>query len=170
MDVTSRHVRGAAKQAQPRALTAPAAPPPEVHGTPTGPDLVLPTGVRIRLTRIGTATVTQAALAQAVRGIQLLPIPHQQLLARIGIPIQLLPVANLEQVPGTVNPVLGATAVGTDSDGRIVPSQIRIAAASTRAAPYSISEVVQHEIGHAFAVVGRQDTSEAAAERYAATY
>ena len=154
---------------QPRSLGA-AAPPPEVRGTPTGPDLVMPTGVRIRLTRIGAATVTQAALAQAIRGIQQLPIAHQQLLARTGIPVQLLPVANLEQVPGTKHPVLGATAVGTDPEGRIVPSQIRIAAASTRTHPYSISEVVQHEIGHAFAVLVSPDTSEAAAARSAATY
>ncbi|MCW2928028.1 MAG: hypothetical protein JWM86_1996, partial [Thermoleophilia bacterium] len=157
-----------------------AAPPPtrsgalgELGGMPDGPDVVLPSGVHVRRTSVGGRRVSEAALLQAVRGIQQLPVQHQLLIARAGIAVELVPVAQLEQVEGTSQPVLGATAVNQDSSGRWIPSRIRIAVdspISARGGVNAIGEVTQHEIGHAIAVMGTEDRSEAAAIRYAASY
>jgi hypothetical protein len=155
------------------AVSSAAAAPVEVDGVQDGPDLVLPSGVRIRRKRVGMFSVTQAELQQAVRGVQLLPLQHQLVIARAGIPIELLPIAHLEQVSGTSEPVLGATAVVQDSSGAWIPTRVRVAVRSPLAAVNrmnSIGEVTQHEIGHALAVLGNQDRSEEAAIRYAARY
>lgn len=152
---------------------AAAAAPVEVDGVQDGPDLVLPSGVRIRRKRVGMFSVSQAELQQAIRGVQLLPLQHQLVIARSGIPIELLPIAQLEQVSGTSQPVLGATAVVQDGSGAWIPTRIRIAVRSPLATTNrlnSIGEVTQHEIGHALAVLGNQDRSEDAAHRYAARY
>ena len=152
---------------------AAAAPPLEVDGVADGPDLVLPSGVRIRRKRVGMFSVTQAELQQAVRGVQLLPLQHQLVIARAGIPIELLPIAQLEQVSGTSQPVLGATAVVQDTNGAWIPTRIRVAVRSPLASTNgmnTIGEVTQHEIGHAIAVLGNQDRSEEAAHRYAQRY
>jgi hypothetical protein len=144
---------------------------PEIRGDADGPDYILPSGVRVRRTHIGQFRVTDAELQQALRGIQMLPLADQQLVASLGIPIQLLPVAHLEQVEGTVDPVVGATLV-TGDPGRGKPVSIRIAAhmAQLPNSTAQVQEAVQHEIGHTVSVVRRQDRSEAAAIAYAARY
>lgn len=144
--------------------------PAEVSGATDGPDVVLSSGMRLRRTRVGTARVTDFELAQAIRGVQLLPLSHQQVIARLGIVIELIPVRALEQIAGTTDPVVGATAIVGDI-GRGRATRIRIA---TRMAenphPARIEEIIQHEIGHVLAVTAYQDRSEAAAEAYAARY
>lgn len=145
-----------------------------VAGIADGPDLLLASGVRIRRRRIGAATVSQAELAQAVRGVQLLPIQHQLLLARLGIPIELVPTPQLEgSSHGSGQPVLGLTTIERDGSGPASPTRLRIATKSPTVGMNprnAIGEVVQHEIGHVIAVTARQDQSEAAAIRYAASY
>lgn len=142
--------------------------PPELSGSPDGADLVLPSGIHVRKLRMGSLRVGNLQLQQAIRGIQLLPLAHQQLIASLGIPIELLPVTQLERVTGTTDPVVGATRV-TGPDGRARPERIRIAAFQSQVGS-SVTEAVQHEIGHAVSVVTTQDTSEAAAIAYAARY
>jgi hypothetical protein len=141
---------------------------PEIDGLADGPDVVLPTGVRIRRKRIGRSRVADAQLQQAIRGVQALPVAHQMLIARLGIPIELVPVVQLERLAGTTEPVVGATLI-VGPDGNARPTKIRIAAYQAHVRS-SVTECTQHEIGHAIAVVASQDTSEATAERYARTY
>lgn len=151
---------------------ATAAGPDEVRGSPDGPDIVLASGIHLRRRRIGAAQVTAAELLQAVRGVQLLPLAHQRAIAMLGVPVELLPVQHLEQVAGTTEPVVGATAV-SGPIGAGVPTLVRIAARSPWAAQggaQAIGEVVQHELGHVISVLTRQDRSEEAAIRYAQTY
>lgn len=140
----------------------------EVNGPADGPDVVLPSGVRIRRKRIGAARVGDAELQQAIRAVQLLPVAHQLLIARLGLPIELVPVAQLERLPGTTEAVVGATLV-LGPDGAARPAKIRIAAYQAQVRS-SVTEAVQHEIGHAIAVVARQDTSEETATQYARSY
>lgn len=146
--------------------------PGEVTGVADGAMLVLPSGVRIQRRRIGTAQVSAAELSQAIQGIQLLPFAHQRAIAILGIPIELVPVQQLEQVAGTTQPVVGATAIdGPVGAGH--PTRVRIATHSPWAAQggaQGIGEIVQHELGHVISVLVRQDRSEAAATRYAETY
>jgi hypothetical protein len=141
---------------------------PEVAGQLDGPDLMLASGVRIRRRRIGTVRVGNEQVQQAIRGVSLLPMAHQQLIARLGIPIELVPVVQLEHVPGTTAPVVGATRI-VGPDGAVRPERIRIAAFQAQVRS-SVEEAVQHEIGHAIAVVANQDTSEDTAIAYAARY
>jgi hypothetical protein len=142
--------------------------PGEVAGDVDGPDLVLPTGVRIRRRSIGSVRIGLTELQQAIRGVSLLPIAHQQTIARMGIPIELVPVVQLERVPGTTDPVVGATRV-TGRVGALVPERIRIAAYQSQVGT-SVQEAVQHEIGHALAVAAYQDRSEDTAIAYAKRY
>lgn len=138
----------------------------EVRGVQDGPEWILPSGIRIRCERIGAHRVSRHELQQAIRGIQLLPFQHQVVVARLGVPILLLPVPRLEQLPGTDprTPVVGATLIDGDvGQGR--PTKVRVAARVS-----NMSEVVQHEIGHVLAVAGSQDRSESAAEAYAARF
>lgn len=145
---------------------------PEVHGVPDGPDYVLPSGVRIRRSRIGGRRVSDEKLLQAIRGVQLMPMAHQQLIARLGVPVLLVPTQRLEQVAGTTSPILGATSISHDGQ-TWRPTMVRIATdspISERGGVHAIDEVTQHELGHVLSVVTTQDRSEQAATRYAATY
>ncbi|MEO6867773.1 MAG: hypothetical protein ABI200_07105 [Gaiellales bacterium] len=144
--------------------------PAEVSGTTDGPDLLLPTGVRLRRMHVDGQRVTSSQLRQAIRGVQMLPIQDQQLIARLGIVIELLPVRHLEQISGTSDPVVGATTVmGPPGNGRA--TRIRIAMQMGQLQHKTkISDVVKHEIGHVMAVTAHQDRSEQAAEAYAARY
>jgi hypothetical protein len=140
----------------------------ELAGTPDGPDLVLPSGVRIRRQRIGANRVSDQQLQDAIRGVQLLPAAHQRLLVQLRIPVELVPVVQLEKLPGTTGPVVGATRV-VGPDGQAHPERIRIASYQAQVGT-SVQEAVQHEIGHAIAVTAKQDTSEDTAIAYAARY
>ncbi len=151
-----------------------AAPPPMVQGTPDGADIVLPSGVRIRRTRIGAQRVGEQQLLQAIRGVQLLPPQHQAALARTGIPIELVPAQSLEVAAGMSGPVLGLTTI-ENREGTWQPTRLRVAVDSPRSGPSNagvngVEEVVQHEIGHVIAVLGSQDRTEQTAMLYAATY
>ncbi len=142
--------------------------PPEIDGVADGPDVVLATGVHIRRKRIGSARVGDAEMQQAIRGVQALPVSHQMLIARLGLPIELVPVVQLERVTGTTDPVVGATRI-VGTDGNLRPGKIRIAAYQSHVNS-SVTECTQHEIGHVIAVTARQDTSEEAAIKYARQY
>jgi hypothetical protein len=98
----------------------------------------------------------------ALAAMRKLPASDLQLLARRGIVVHLLPVSGLE------NNLLGATTITQDTDsGTWNPTTIRIAAAAGLKGGQATGEIVQHEIGHAVAVIRRQDRSEAAAIAYA---
>ena len=150
------------------AADAHAADPPEIAGVPDGPDLLLPSGVRIRKKRIADRVVGNLQVEQAVRAVQLLPLADQQLLARLGIPVELVPVTQLERLASATAPVVGATLI-TSLAGTSRAERLRIAAYQSQVGT-SLAEAIQHEIGHVVAVTTRQDTSEDAAIRYAATY
>lgn len=112
-------------------------------------------------------------LNQAIHAIRLLPVQHQLLLARAGIAIELVPATQLEQVPGTTDAVLGATAITHSDSTGWTPTRIRVAtrsALSSHGGINGIEEVTQHEIGHAISVLTTQDRSEDAARRYAQLY
>ncbi|MCW2920787.1 MAG: hypothetical protein JWL76_661 [Thermoleophilia bacterium] len=143
-------------------------PPPELAGVPDGPEMVLPSGVRLQRQWIGSNHVSDEHLRQAVRGVLKLPMSHQRLFATLGFPIELVPVAFLEQVAGTTNPVVGATRV-LGPDGSARPDRMRIATYQELVGT-QVEEAIQHEIGHALNVVTRQDLSEDAANAYAARY
>ena len=146
---------------------------PMVRGSSDGPDIVLPTGVRIRRTIIAGMRVNWAEVMQAVQGVQALPVAHQQLMARTGAVIELVPVAGLELTAGG-QPMLGATTIDrAPMSDTWRASLVRVAVRSPRSVPgtrESIGEIVQHEIGHVLAVLSGQDRGEDAAERYARTY
>jgi len=151
-----------------------AASPVKLLGTPDG-EILLPTGVQLRKRRFGNLRVTAGEVAQAVRGVQLLPIADQRALARTGIVIEMLPLTQLEMPSGVdpTKPVIGATAVDTRLDGSLHPSMLRIVtrAPTSSTDPHdAIENIVQHEIGHVFAVWAHQDTREAPAEAYDARY
>ena len=168
-DVAASETRAAAAGATARGGgTVGGGDPPEIDGVVDGPDVVLSTGVHIRRKRIGSARVGDAELQQAIRGVQALPVSHQMLIARLGLPIELIPVVQLERVLGTTDPVVGATRI-TGPDGSLRPGKIRIAAYQSHVNS-SVTECTQHEIGHAIAVTANQDTSEATAIRYARSY
>lgn len=140
----------------------------EVAGVPEGPEMVLPSGVRIQLQRLDSRSVGADHLRDAIRGVLKLPMSHQRLFATLDIPIELVPVINLEDLPGSVNPVVAATRV-VGPDGAARPDRMRIAAYQSILGT-EVEEAVQHEIGHALNVLTRQDLSEDAAEAYAARY
>ena len=142
--------------------------PGEISGTPDGPEMVLPSGVRLQRQRFGGNSVSQEQLRDAVRGVLKLPMSHQRLLATLGFPIELVPVAQLEDVPGSTAPVVAATRI-IGPDGAARPDRLRIATFQELLGT-EVEEAVQHEIGHVLNVLTRQDLSEAAAEAYAARY
>ncbi len=146
----------------------PTSDPAEIGGTPDGPDVVLASGVHVRRLRIGANTVGAQQLQQAIQGIAALPLAHQQLLARLGIPVELVPVTQLERVTGATAPVVGATRV-IGAAGNAHAERLRIAAYQA-AVGTSVVEATQHEIGHVVAVTTQQDLSEETAIRYAASY
>lgn len=140
----------------------------EISGITDGPDLVLASGVRVRRKRLGALRVGEREVKQALQGVSMLPFSDQKALAQLGIPIELVPVSQLEQLPGTTRPVVGVTRIN-GPNGMLRPQRIRIAALQAQVGS-SVREAVQHEIGHALLVVSRQDTSEESAIAYAARY
>ena len=105
-----------------------------------------------------------------MRGVQLLPLAHQRAIAILGVPIELVPVQQLEQVAGTTEPVVGATAMsGPIGAGHADARADRDASPwAAQGGAQAIGEIVQHELGHVISVLVRQDRSEEAAIRYAA--
>lgn len=146
----------------------PSAQPGEIAGVADGPELVLPSGVRIQRQRMGGARVSDSAFREAVRGVMRLPQSHQKLLAAMNIPVELIPTTQLEQVPGTTMPVVGATRV-VGPDGSARAERLRIAAGQAVHGT-SVEECVQHEIGHVIGVTATQDLGEGFADRYAARH
>lgn len=96
------------------------------------------------------------------RAIAKLPKADRALLAKHGLKVQLVPKASLE------DGMLGATRIVRESNGSWRPTSIRVATRlEDRKGMNSLGEVAQHEIGHALAVIRKQDRSEDAAEAYA---
>ncbi len=109
--------------------------------------------------------VRSGVVQAALRALRKLPEADRALIAQHGIAIRLLPVSGLE------NNLLGATTIVQDgADGSWRPTEIRIAAAAGLSGSQATGEIVQHEFGHAVAVLRRQDRSEAAAIRYARSH
>ena len=138
---------------------------PEVHGVADQRDVLLPSGVVLRRKRIGYHQVTDAQMQAAAAGIMRLPLEHQRYIAQLGVPIELVPVAALE------NGILGATTINERDSGLWQPTHIRIAArAGKSGGREELGEIVQHEIGHVVAMGTSQNRTEEAAESYAARY
>lgn len=100
-------------------------------------------------------------LRAARAAVAALPAADRALLARRGIRVELVPTASLE------DGMLGATSIVRDRDGRWAPTEIRVASRISGRGPESLAEVVQHEIGHAIAVLRDQERGEDAAHAYA---
>jgi hypothetical protein len=111
--------------------------------------------------RAAGARVTATELRVARAAVAQLPKADRALLARHGLQVRLVPKASLE------DGMLGATSIERARDGRWAPTEIRIASRITGKGAESLAEVVQHEIGHALAVLRDQDRSEDAAHAYA---
>lgn len=142
---------------------------PEVEGTPVAPDMVLPSGIRLRMHEVAGVVPTRTAVRDAIRGILQLPTADQQLIASLKVPVELIPVINLESLPGTIAPVVGATRIH-GSDGAASVGRIRIATQQSALGWTTVEECVQHELGHVVGVTRFQDLSEAFAEHYAARH
>lgn len=144
---------------------AAAAPPVTIRGARDGPDITLSNGIKVRRMTVGNARVTERELHEAIRGILVLPVADQRLIARAGIPVELVPTSALE------GGILGATTILQSSAGGWSPSLVRVAVRSPLSNQGNgrerIGEIVQHELGHVRAVLLGQDRSEQAAERYA---
>lgn len=108
--------------------------------------------------------VTQAEMQQVLRAVKLLPSSDLKLLAKNNIQIHLYPTAGLE------DSLLGATNIVRNNGGKWAPTLIRVAVRAGLTGTESIGEIVQHEVGHAVAVLRSGDTSENAAIAYAAQY
>jgi hypothetical protein len=122
-------------------------------------------GVWLVPQQVGGRTITKAELAEAQRAVRALPAADVALLARADIRIHLLPVAGLE------DGLLGATTIVQEAAGAPwQPTKIRVAARAGLDGQQSIGEIVQHEVGHAIAVLRGQDRSEDAATTYALRY
>ena len=111
--------------------------------------------------RAAGARVTATELRVARAAVAQLPKADRALLARHGLQVRLVPKASLE------DGMLGATSIERARDGRWAPTEIRIASRIAGKGAESLAEVVQHEIGHALAVLRDQDRSEDAAHAYA---
>lgn len=153
--------------AAPRILGSPAAQSPttfagELHGVQDGPALRLPSGVTLRMHRLGDARVSKGELMDTLRGINQLPGQDLQLMASKGVEVHLLPTARLE------NDLLGATRI-TAAPGSTVwqPQLVRVAVRAGRDGMESTPEIVQHEIGHVISVLRTQNRLEEPAELYA---
>jgi hypothetical protein len=105
--------------------------------------------------------VTSPVMQAALSALRQLPEEDLALIARKGIRISLLPVSSLE------DGLLGATTIQQVSDSSWRPTEIRIAAAAGLPGGQAVGEIVQHEVGHAVAVLRKQDRSEEAAISYA---
>lgn len=108
-----------------------------------------------------SSDVSRMQVGVAARTLRALPKADRQLLAHHGIRIELVGSSSLG------DGMLGATSIVRESSGRWVPTRIRIAAKVEGRGPESLSEVIQHEIGHAVSVLREQDRSEDAARRFA---
>jgi hypothetical protein len=107
------------------------------------------------------ASVTSSQLRDAQRAVAQLPAADRALLAKHGLRVQLVAARSLE------DGMLGATSIVRTADGRWTPTSIRVASRITGRGAESLAEVVQHEGGHALAVLREQDRSEDAAHAYA---
>ena len=108
---------------------------------------------------------TEAEIQAAVQGLKTLPAADLKTLAEHGIRIHLFPVDGLE------DGLLGATTVvQQDETSPWVPTKIRVAVRANLPGAQQTSEIVQHEVGHAIAVIKKQDRSEDAAIAYAKKY
>ncbi len=107
-------------------------------------------------------SVTERELKAAMAAIRKLPPEDIALIARNNITVYLEPTSGLE------GGLLGATEIVQDNaSSPWRPTKIRIAAQAGLTGPQAIGEIVQHEIGHAVAVLRTQDRSEDAAIAYA---
>lgn len=111
--------------------------------------------------RARRSTVRTSELGAARAAVAKLPAADRALLARHGLRVQLVPTRALE------DGMLGATSIVRGRDGRWSPTAIRVASRLDGRGAESLAEVVQHEVGHALAVLRRQDRSEDAAHAYA---
>ena len=109
----------------------------------------------------GTGVVQARELREARAAVASLPVADRALLARHRLRVELVPTKVLE------DGMLGATSIVRAADGRWTPTQIRVASRIRGGGAESLAEVVQHEIGHALAVIRGQDRSEDAAHAYA---
>lgn len=109
----------------------------------------------------GRGRVSDAQQRRVRAAIAKLPAADRALLARHGLRVELVPVRALE------DGMLGATNIERDAEGRWTPTSIRVASRITGSGAESLAEVVQHEVGHALAVLRDQDRSEDAAHAYA---
>ncbi len=119
--------------------------------------------MQVRRSTIVTARpkVSSAQLREANRAVATLPKADRALLARHGLTVTLVPTKRLE------DGMLGATSIVRGRDGRWTPTEIRVASRISGRGSESLAEVVQHEVGHALAVLRDQDRSEDAAHAYA---
>ena len=119
--------------------------------------------MQVRRSTIVTARpkVSSAQLREANRAVASLPKADRALLARHGLKVTLVPTKSLE------DGMLGATSIVRGRDGRWTPTEIRVASRISGRGAESLAEVVQHEVGHALAVLRDQDRSEDAAHAYA---
>lgn len=124
-----------------------------------------PSGVVVIPDVLAGRQVTNSVMQAAIAALRKLPAEDLALIARSGIRIHLLPVSGLE------DGLLGATTIEHNkSTDRWKPTDIRIAAAAGLPGDQAVGEIVQHEVGHAVAVLRRQDRSEDAAISYARTH
>jgi hypothetical protein len=160
-----------AQGADAAAAAAVTAQTPELHGKPDGAPIVLPSGITIDLRQVGTLRVTVSQLQAVEAGIALLPLADQQVVARAGVHVQLLPTTALEQTEAG-HDLLGATTIIQEGPANSpwIPTLIRVAVAGGRSGTEATPEVIQHEIGHVVSVERYQDRSEAAAIAYAKRY
>ncbi|HEY8708822.1 MAG TPA: hypothetical protein VIM34_12580 [Burkholderiaceae bacterium] len=112
----------------------------------------------------GGRTITQAEFDVAAGAIMALPEDDVARVASAGVALHLEPAASLGQG------LLGATKIIQGADGRWQPQVIHVAAQANLAGTESLTEIVQHEFGHAISVLTQQDRSEAAAIAYAASH
>lgn len=118
-------------------------------------------GVLVVPDRVRGAVISQAEMAAAVAALRRLPAADLALIASRGIAVHLVPTSGLE------DGLLGATTILQAKDGSWYPTEIRIAAHAGLSGEESLGEIVQHEFGHAVAVLRQQDRSEEAAIAYA---
>lgn len=107
------------------------------------------------------ARVDARELRIARAAVAKLPAADRALLATHRLTVELVPRSSLE------DGMLGATEVRRGPGDGWQPTRIRVASRIEGDGVESLAEVVQHEIGHALAVIRAQDRSEDAAGRYA---
>lgn len=137
----------------------------EVHGTPDGPPIRLASGLVLQPMQLNGQRVTRGELMDAIRGASLLPQADVAAVAQAGVKINLLPTNTLE------DGLLGATTILRSNDSAPWrPTLVRVAVRARLRGDEATPEIVQHELGHVLSVLRKQDTSEEAAEQYAAAH